>query len=276
MTNFAYLRVSTNQQDTENQKLSVLDYCNRHHLVPVHYIEDTSSGKLPWQSRPIGNILEKANSDDHIIVAEVSRLGRSTLQVLEILEHAATQQVSVHIAKSNMMLDGSMQSTITATILGLAAQIEREFIATRTKEALSQRKAKGIKLGRPTGQATILKLDIEREHIIQYLKKGVSKRSIARIIECSPATLYTWLKRRNIKWSLLSVTFLFFVSPAYLFFAPPTPFASPLPPHKSTPEDRNDLSSSVRRSDNYHYHAFYRFSISKRKALLFTSNVMAC
>ena len=199
MTNFAYLRVSTNQQDTENQKLSVLDYCNRHHLVPVHYIEDTSSGKLPWQSRPIGNILEKANSDDHIIVAEVSRLGRSTLQVLEILEHAATQQVSVHIAKSNMMLDGSMQSTITATILGLAAQIEREFIATRTKEALSQRKAKGIKLGRPTGQATILKLDIEREHIIQYLKKGVSKRSIARIIECSPATLYTWLKRRNIK-----------------------------------------------------------------------------
>ena len=199
MTNFAYLRISTNQQDTENQKLSVLDYCNRHHLVPVHYIEDTSSGKLPWQSRPIGNILEKANSDDHIIVAEVSRLGRSTLQVLEILEHAATQQVSVHIAKSNMMLDGSMQSTITATILGLAAQIEREFIATRTKEALSQRKAKGIKLGRPTGQATILKLDIEREHIIQYLKKGVSKRSIARIIECSPATLYTWLKRRNIK-----------------------------------------------------------------------------
>lgn len=199
MTNFAYLRVSTNQQDTENQKLSVLDYCNRHHLVPVHYIEDTSSGKLPWQSRPIGNILEKANSDDHIIVAEVSRLGRSTLQVLEILEHAATQQVSVHIAKSNMMMDGSMQSTITATILGLAAQIEREFISTRTKEALFQCKAKGIKLGRPTGQATILKLDIEREHIIQYLKKGVSKRSIARIIECSPATLYTWLKRRNIK-----------------------------------------------------------------------------
>lgn len=199
MTHFAYLRVSTNKQDTENQKLSVLDYCNRHHLVPVQYIEDTSSGKLPWQNRPIGSILEKASGDDHLIVAEVSRLGRSTLQVLEILEYAATKKVSLHIAKSNMVMDGSMQSTITATILGLAAQIEREFISARTKEALAQRKAKGIRLGRPKGQATSLKLDTERDQIINYLKKGVSKRSIARIIECSPATLYAWLKRRNIK-----------------------------------------------------------------------------
>jgi len=199
MTHFAYLRVSTSKQDTENQKLSVLDYCNRHNLVPVRYIEDTSSGKLHWQSRPIGNILEKASHGDHIIVAEVSRLGRSALQVLEILEYAAKKHVSVHIAKSNMVMDGSMQSTITATILGLAAQIEREFISTRTKEALAQRKARGIKLGRPKGLATTLKLDAEREQIIEYLKKRVSKRSIARIIECSPATLYAWLKRRNIK-----------------------------------------------------------------------------
>ena len=199
MTHFAYLRVSTSKQDTEHQKLSVLDYCNRHHLGPVRYIEDTSSGKLHWQSRPIGHILEKAELGDHIIVAEVSRLGRSTLQVLEILEHAAQKKVSVHIAKSNMVMDGSMQSTITATILGLAAQIEREFISTRTKEALSQLKAKGIKLGRPKGPAVTVKLDTERDQIIEYLKKGVSKRSIARIVDCSPATLYAWLKRRNIK-----------------------------------------------------------------------------
>jgi len=199
MTHFAYLRVSTSRQDTENQKLSVLDYCNRHRLVPVQIIEDTSSGKRPWQSRLIGNILEKAQPDDHIIVAEVSRLGRSTLQVLDILSHAAQKKVSVHIAKSNTVMDGSLQSTITATILGLAAQIEREFISARTKEALSQRKANGIKLGRPKGPAVTLKLDAERDQIIGYLKKGVSKRSIARIIECSPATLYAWLKRRDIK-----------------------------------------------------------------------------
>ena len=199
MTYFAYLRVSTSQQDTANQKLSVLDYCNRRHFAPVTYIEDTRSGKVPWQSRPIGDILKKAHPDDHIIVAEVSRLGRSALQVLEILEYAATKKVSVHIAKTDIVMDGSMQSTITATMLGLAAQIEREFISARTKEALSQCKAKGIKLGRPKGQAIRLKLDTEKDLIVDYLKKGVSKRSIARIVECSPATLYAWLKRRKIK-----------------------------------------------------------------------------
>jgi len=198
MTHFAYLRVSTSRQDTQNQKLSVLDYCNRHNLVPVKYIEDTSSGRRPWQDRPIGDILTKANGDDHIIVAEVSRLGRSALQVLEILECAAKQQVSVHIAKSNLVMDGSIQSTITATILGLAAEIEREFISVRTREALAQRKTDGAQLGRPKGPAVSLKLDARREQIIDYLKKGVSKRSLARILECAPATLYAWLKRREI------------------------------------------------------------------------------
>jgi len=140
--------------------------------VPVQYIEDTSSGKLPSQDRPIGKILEKAKPGDDTIVAEVSRLGRSTLQVLEILEQAAQKKVSVHIAKSNNVMDGSLQSTITVTILGLAAQIEREFISTRTKEGLSQRKAKGIQLGRPKGPAVVLKLDLERDRILDYLKKG--------------------------------------------------------------------------------------------------------
>jgi len=199
MTNFVYLRISTSTQDVGNQKLGILDYCHRLHLAPLHFIEDTSSGKVPWKNRPIGRLLEQAKPKDHLIVAEVSRLGRSTLQVLEILEVAAKKEISVHIAKSNMLMDNSMQSTIAATILGLAAQIEREFISSRTKEALAQCKANGIKLGRPKGQAHIIKLDAHRDLILDYLKKGVSKASLARIIECSPVTLYAWLKRRNIK-----------------------------------------------------------------------------
>jgi DNA invertase Pin-like site-specific DNA recombinase len=95
-------------------------------------------------------------------------------------------------------MDGSMPATITATILGLAAQIEREFISVRTKEALAQRKAKGFALGRPKGPAKSHKLDPRKEEIVDYLKKGVSKRAVAKIVECSPSTLYGWIKRHKI------------------------------------------------------------------------------
>ncbi len=198
MTNFAYLRVSTDHQDANNQKLSVLDYCNSHGINPLTFIDDIVSGKTTWRDRGIGSILEKAGKGDVIIASEISRLGRSTLQVLEIMEMAAQKSVSIHIAKNNMVLDGSMQSTITATILGLAAQIEREFISARTKEALSKRKSDGVILGRPKGQADLLKLDAYHDEITGYLSKGINKRSIAKLIECSPSTLYQWLKRRHI------------------------------------------------------------------------------
>src|SRR5687768_10895528 len=106
MTNFAYLRVSTDHQDVKNQKLGVLDYCNHHNISPLKFVEDTVSGKTSWRERAIGTILEKAAKGDHIVVAEVSRLGRSALQVLEILEMAAQKRVSVHIAKNRMVMDG--------------------------------------------------------------------------------------------------------------------------------------------------------------------------
>lgn len=199
MSNFAYLRVSTDRQDAKNQKLGVLDYCNSRNIMPLEFLEDTASGKTHWRERIIGNIiLEKAIAGDIIVVSEVSRLGRSTLQVLEILEIAAQQGVSVHIAKNGMVMDGSMQATITATVLGLAAQIEREFISARTKEALCKCKNDGVKLGRPKGQAELLKLDAFHDEIKGYLQKGINKRAISKLIECSPSTLYQWFKRRHV------------------------------------------------------------------------------
>jgi DNA invertase Pin-like site-specific DNA recombinase len=198
MTNFAYLRVSTDHQDNQNQKLGILDYSNAAHLTHLHFVEDTTSGKVPWKDRKIGEILQSAKKNDVLIVAEVSRLGRSALQVLEILEFAAQHEISVHIAKNRFIMDGSMQATITATILGLAAQIEREFISLRTKEALAKCKQDGKKLGRPKGPAKTLKLDQNHDEIMGYLQKKISKRSIAKLIECSPSSLYAWLKKRRI------------------------------------------------------------------------------
>jgi len=198
MTNYAYLRVSTNMQDVENQKLGILEYCNAQKLTPVTFVEETNSSQLTWTERGIGQILKQVQVGDTIIVAEISRMARSTLQVLNILEVAATNGCSVHIVKNGMVMDGSLQATITATILGLAAQIEREFLSLRTKEALARRKAQGFPLGRPRGQAKSVKLDEHREEILKYLKIGVSKRSIAKIVECSPSTLYSWLKRGHL------------------------------------------------------------------------------
>jgi DNA invertase Pin-like site-specific DNA recombinase len=106
----------------------------------------------------------------------------------------------VHIAKQQMVLDGSIQSRITATVLGLAAEIEREMISLRTTEALAKRKAAGLPLGRPKGTpAARRKLDAREGEIRSYLTKGISKRSIAKLVECAPSTLYDWLARRNLR-----------------------------------------------------------------------------
>lgn len=197
---YAYLRVSTDQQDVENQKHGILEYANKRGLAGIQFVEDTVTGKKPWKERKIGELLlNKAKTGDVLIFAEISRMARSTLQVLEILEHAAKAEIEVHITKQNMQLDGSMSSRITATVLGLAAEIEREFISMRTKEALAKRKAEGKPLGRPKGQAERVKLDDREAEIKDLLKKGVSKRSIAKVIGCSHTALYDWLDRRNVK-----------------------------------------------------------------------------
>lgn len=201
MAVYAYLRVSTDQQEVENQRHGILEYTNACQLGPLTFVEDTVSGRLKWRERALGPLLtETAQKADVVVFAEISRMARSTLQVLEILEHCARRGIDVHIAKQKMLLDSSLQSRITATVLGLAAEIEREFISLRTREALAKRRADGKPLGRPKGKrATRVKLDAKEAEIRGYLAKGISKRSIAKLIECSPTTLYDWLARRHIR-----------------------------------------------------------------------------
>lgn len=200
MTVFAYLRVSTDHQDVANQRHGIYEYANAHQLGPLHFVEDTVSGQIRWRDRPIGYLLTAtAQSGDVVMFAEISRMARSTLQVLEILEYCAGAGITVHVAKQKMVLDSSMQSRITATVLGLAAEIEREFISLRTSEALAKRKAEGKPLGRPKGRrATRVKLDDHEAEIRRYLAKGISKRAIAKLVDCAPSTLYDWLERRNL------------------------------------------------------------------------------
>lgn len=198
-TYHAYLRVSTDAQDVDNQRHGILEYANARGFSGVRFTEDSVSGKTSWRERKLGQLVETLSPGDVLIFAEISRVARSTLQVLEVLQHCAERGIAVHIAKQNMALDDSMQSRITATVLGLAAEIEREFISIRTREALAKRKAEGVQLGRPKGPAERVKLDAHEAAIRSYLAKGINKRDIARLIECAPSTLYDWLARRGVK-----------------------------------------------------------------------------
>ena len=200
MTNYAYLRVSTDRQDVENQKYGILEYSNQINLGSLRFVEDNCSGKLNWKDRSLGKLLSDARAGDVVIFAEISRIARSTLQVLEVLEYCQRREIVVFIAKQKMILDSSMQSTITATVLGLAAQIEREFISLRTSESLQKRKSEGFALGRPKGsKSSVVKLDNFKEEIDRYLKLGLNKTAIAKLVGCAPNTLYSWLDRHNLR-----------------------------------------------------------------------------
>jgi DNA invertase Pin-like site-specific DNA recombinase len=198
MASYAYLRVSTDAQDVNNQKHGILEYANRMGLVNLAFVEDAVSGTKKWRQRRLGLMLEDMTSGDVLIFAEVTRMARSTIQVLEILEYCMDKEITVHIAKQNMVLDGSMQAKIIATILGLAGEIEREFIRQRTKEALAARVAKGITLGRPKGKAARLKLDDKRDDITKYYKMGLSLREIGKLLNIASSTLSDYIKIREI------------------------------------------------------------------------------
>lgn len=198
---FGYVRVSTTQQDADKQWNTVLNYANDVLKSAIEKVEDTASGKIEWRKRSLGSIVEQAKAGDIIVVSEVSRLERSTLGVLEFLKVTAEREIEVHIVQQNLIFKGQndLTSKILATTLGMAAEIEREFISQRTRNALEKVKADGKQLGRPKGKATKHKLDPRRSEIFSMLKKGVTKRSIARYLEVSPATLYSFIDREENK-----------------------------------------------------------------------------
>ena len=208
-TIYAYLRVSTDRQDLDNQRHGVIEYARTNKLEPLHFAEDMVSGTKEWTDREIGNLLLKqAKSGDIILTAEFSRLGRSALQVLLILQEAAKRQVTIHIVKNGLVMDGSLNARMMALAFGMAAEIERDFTAQRTTEAMRQRKAllqtqgfyinsKGERkesLGRPVGSVSEeKKLDKHADKIKEWLELEVPKQKIMDRLDCCEKTLYKWM-----------------------------------------------------------------------------------
>jgi DNA invertase Pin-like site-specific DNA recombinase len=196
MKTFAYLRVSTIDQDLEKNKNDILRLANEKRLGNVEFVEEKISGKVSWKKRKIFDVIQDVTKGDNIIVSELSRLGRSMLECMEILSIATQKEVSVYAIKGNWHLDNSIQSKIIAMAFSMAAEIERELISQRTKEALRVRKENGMKLGRPPGKGKS-KLDKYQPEIEALLKNGATKRFVARRYKVSEQALYNWLGRRR-------------------------------------------------------------------------------
>lgn len=193
-----YLRVSTGAQELKKNKADILQLANQYDLGRVQFIEEKVSGKVTWRKRRIAELLDTLPPQGCIIVSELSRLGRSMLECMEILSIATQKGINVYAVKGNWRLDQSIQSKIIAMAFSMAAEIERDLISQRTKEALRFRKAQGIRLGRPRGPGKS-KLDQYRPEIEGLLANGATQRFIAKRYKTTEANLHNWLKKHGLK-----------------------------------------------------------------------------
>lgn len=193
----AYLRVSTAEQDLEKDKSSILHLANDKNLGKVHFIEEKISGTISWKKRKIFQIIEDLQSGDNLIVSELSRIGRSMLEIMQVLSLALEKGINVYAIKGNWQLDNSIQSKIVAIVFSMAAEIERDLISRRTIEALKARKAAGVKLGRPRGKGKS-KLDAFRPEIEALLLNGSKQKFIALRYKTTEANLSNWIKKSGL------------------------------------------------------------------------------
>lgn len=194
----AYLRVSTAEQDVGKNKNDILHLANDKALGKVEWVEEQASGRISWQKREIAQVLEELQSGDNLIVSELSRLGRSMLECMEILSIASKKQINIYAVKGNWQLDQSIQSKILAMAFAMAAEIERDLISQRTKEALAAKRKAGMKLGRPTGSGSS-KLDKYRPEIEALLETGSTQRYIASRFNTTESNLSRWMTKHGLK-----------------------------------------------------------------------------
>ena len=194
---FGYIRVSTIKQDVEGQRYGILQWADERKLTITEWVEETISSRKGYKDRLLGSLLERLQTGDTLIVSEISRLGRSLTEVMTILHTLMETGVRVYTCKERFELDDSINSKVLAFAFSLAAEIERQMISSRTKEALSRLKSEGRKLGRPKGSLSGSKLDGREQEIRDMLAKGVSKASAARLLGVSRGTLYGWLASRR-------------------------------------------------------------------------------
>ena len=197
---YGYIRVSTDRQNVDNQRFEIERFCLKNNLKIEKWIEETISGRKSPEKRLLGSLLAQAQKGDLIVCSELSRLGRSLFMIMSILNHLMDIGVIVWTIKDNYRLGDNIQSKVLAFAFGLSAEIERDLISQRTKEALARKRSEGVVLGRPMGKkSSRVKLSGHEKEIQELLDKNISKSAIGRMFGVNRMTVDAFLKERMYK-----------------------------------------------------------------------------
>ena len=196
---YAYLRVSSDKQSVENQRYEILKFADEQKLSIDHWIKETVSGTKKVDKRKLGGFLGSMQESDVLIVSELSRLGRNLMDVMSILHRCMEGEVKVFTVKEKYELGDNINSKVLAFAFSLSAEIERQLISQRTKEALARKKAEGKKLGRPKGSLSkYTKLSGKEEQIKELLAKQISYSAIGRIMGVHRVTVKQFVESRKL------------------------------------------------------------------------------
>ena len=197
---YGYIRVSTDKQTVDNQRYEINQFCEKETIVVNKWIEETISGSKNVDERKLGKLLKKMKRDDILICSELSRLGRNLLMIMGILNECMNRDIKVWTIKDNYRLGNDINSKVLAFAFGLSAEIERNLISQRTKEALARKKAEGVILGRPKGsKSSKTKLTGQEKKIQELLDKNVSYSAIGRILGVHRLTVSNFVKQNKLK-----------------------------------------------------------------------------
>ena len=195
--NYGYIRVSSDKQTVENQIFEIVRFSQKEVIQIDGWIEETVSGVKDYGKRELGTLLDNLQYNDLIICSELSRLGRSLFMIMEILNQCMNKGCRVWTITDGYRLGDDIQSKVLAFAFGLSAEIERNLISQRTKEALARKRAEGIVLGRPKGRkSSKLKLTGEETAIMTLRARGVSISEIARIYKVNRNTVSTFIRNQ--------------------------------------------------------------------------------
>ena len=200
MKTVAYMRVSTDKQELDNQKLEVLNYAQKEGFKIDSFVEIQISSRKTTKARRIDELLETLREGDSLIVSELSRLGRSLGQIIQIVDELIKKRIKFIAVKQGLVINGrsDIQTKVMVTMFGLFAEIERDLISERTKMGLAAARAKGKLLGRPKGSLGKSKLEGKEKEIKGLLAKGVNKTAISKILGVSRTALLSFRVSRKL------------------------------------------------------------------------------